>query len=60
MVTVTLPPELESFAAEAVAARRGIRPAGGGGYRETEDERPATSTASRAVELTFTDRRPRR
>jgi predicted ATPase len=43
---------------EAIAARCGIRPAGGDSYRETEDERPAT-TASRAVELTFANRRPR-
>jgi len=43
---------------EAIAARCGIRPSGGDSYRETEDERPAT-TASRAVALEFADRRPR-
>ena len=43
---------------EAVAARCGIRPAGGDSYRETEDERPGTA-ASRVVTLEFADRRPR-
>ncbi len=41
---------------EAIAARCGIRPGGGGSYAETEDDRAATAI-SRAVDVTYGVRR---
>ncbi len=43
---------------EAIAARCAIRPAGGGSYAETDDDRAATALSA-AVEVTFGVRRPK-